>query len=323
MPAAMRAVRTHAPTLPRKAGRPHGKSTGGTATRRGARPDDRRADGPRRRARAGYRRAERRAGRGHGKLHGPEAAPGRRGRNGGRSAPRPGREILPPALFRHDAQRPPARHRSANWPPTIGRSASSSWSGRPASPTTWNRTASSVLSRRSWGCRICTSRPTIRLPTRPRIAMRVEALLETVRGRRSSRGHGQPMNTIAYSSPFVPAEWIAAHGLRPHRLRLCAGDGPALAAVARGVCPYAGGTDRRGAGGHRRCGLGVDHRLRSDALRGRAAGKARQLPDLLVNVLHLANGRRSVNFTSTNSDGWAGSSWSSAATRRTTPNWRG
>ena len=28
------------------------------------------------------------------------------------------------------------------------------------------------------------------------------------------------MKTIAYSSPFVPAEWIAAHGLRPQRLRL-------------------------------------------------------------------------------------------------------
>ena len=38
-----------------------------------------------------------------------------------------------------------------------------------------------------------------------------------------------PMNTIAYSSPFVPAEWIAAHGLRPHWLRLRHGGGPALA----------------------------------------------------------------------------------------------
>ena len=47
------------------------------------------------------------------------------------------------------------------------------------------------------------------------------------------------MKTIAYSSPFVPAEWIAAHGVRPMRLR------PDLAAAARlagpltGVCPYA------------------------------------------------------------------------------------
>jgi hypothetical protein len=43
------------------------------------------------------------------------------------------------------------------------------------------------------------------------------------------------MKTIAYSSPFVPAEWIAAHGLRPHWLRLRAAEG-----LTRGVCPYAG-----------------------------------------------------------------------------------
>ena len=76
------------------------------------RADDRRADGPRRRARAGYRRAERRAGGRHGELHGTEADPGRRGRGGRRSAPRPGREIFPPALFGDDPQRPPARRAS-------------------------------------------------------------------------------------------------------------------------------------------------------------------------------------------------------------------
>jgi benzoyl-CoA reductase/2-hydroxyglutaryl-CoA dehydratase subunit BcrC/BadD/HgdB len=46
------------------------------------------------------------------------------------------------------------------------------------------------------------------------------------------------MNTIAYSSPFVPAEWIAAHGLQPRRLRLRAPDGP-LPPTTRGACPYA------------------------------------------------------------------------------------
>jgi benzoyl-CoA reductase/2-hydroxyglutaryl-CoA dehydratase subunit BcrC/BadD/HgdB len=47
------------------------------------------------------------------------------------------------------------------------------------------------------------------------------------------------MKTIAYSSPFVPPEWIAAHGLRPQWLRLSAATGrpPAL---GRGICPYAG-----------------------------------------------------------------------------------
>ena len=48
------------------------------------------------------------------------------------------------------------------------------------------------------------------------------------------------MKTVAYVSPFVPPEWIAAHGLRPHRLRLRARDGGLLPAAARGICPFAG-----------------------------------------------------------------------------------
>ena len=43
------------------------------------------------------------------------------------------------------------------------------------------------------------------------------------------------MKVVAYSSPFVPSEWIAAHGLRPQRLRLRAAEG-----LTRGICPYAG-----------------------------------------------------------------------------------
>ena len=45
---------------------------------------------------------------------------------------------------------------------------------------------------------------------------------------------------IAYSSPFIPVEWIAAHGLQPHWLRPRSENGPAMLAVTRGVCPYAG-----------------------------------------------------------------------------------
>jgi benzoyl-CoA reductase/2-hydroxyglutaryl-CoA dehydratase subunit BcrC/BadD/HgdB len=48
------------------------------------------------------------------------------------------------------------------------------------------------------------------------------------------------MKTIAYSSPFVPAEWIAAHGLRPHWLRLGTASGGSMISVTRGICPYAG-----------------------------------------------------------------------------------
>jgi benzoyl-CoA reductase/2-hydroxyglutaryl-CoA dehydratase subunit BcrC/BadD/HgdB len=44
------------------------------------------------------------------------------------------------------------------------------------------------------------------------------------------------MKTIAYSCPFVPAEWIAAHGMRPSRiLPRAVGNGPLAGA---GVCPY-------------------------------------------------------------------------------------
>jgi benzoyl-CoA reductase/2-hydroxyglutaryl-CoA dehydratase subunit BcrC/BadD/HgdB len=40
---------------------------------------------------------------------------------------------------------------------------------------------------------------------------------------------------VAYSSPFVPAEWIAAYGLRPLRLT----PGPSAMAAMAGVCPFA------------------------------------------------------------------------------------
>jgi benzoyl-CoA reductase/2-hydroxyglutaryl-CoA dehydratase subunit BcrC/BadD/HgdB len=43
------------------------------------------------------------------------------------------------------------------------------------------------------------------------------------------------MNAVGYCSPFVPPEWIAAHGLRPYWLRLHPTE-----KLTRGVCPYAG-----------------------------------------------------------------------------------
>ena len=48
------------------------------------------------------------------------------------------------------------------------------------------------------------------------------------------------MRTIAYCSPFVPAEWIAAHGLHPWRLPLHGAGQNASTTVTRGVCPYVG-----------------------------------------------------------------------------------
>jgi benzoyl-CoA reductase/2-hydroxyglutaryl-CoA dehydratase subunit BcrC/BadD/HgdB len=48
------------------------------------------------------------------------------------------------------------------------------------------------------------------------------------------------MKAIAYCSPFVPAEWIAAHGWWPHWLQLRGAASRPLLATSRGVCPYAG-----------------------------------------------------------------------------------
>lgn len=46
------------------------------------------------------------------------------------------------------------------------------------------------------------------------------------------------MNAVAYCQPFVPPEWIAAHGLRPYWLPGGTGDEPATS-VRRGACPVA------------------------------------------------------------------------------------
>jgi benzoyl-CoA reductase/2-hydroxyglutaryl-CoA dehydratase subunit BcrC/BadD/HgdB len=45
---------------------------------------------------------------------------------------------------------------------------------------------------------------------------------------------------IAYSSPFIPVEWIAAHGLKPRWLRPRSGGEQSISVATRGVCPYAG-----------------------------------------------------------------------------------
>ena len=48
------------------------------------------------------------------------------------------------------------------------------------------------------------------------------------------------MKTVVYSCPFVPAEWIAAHGMRPSRiLSGAARDGAPLTGPSSGMCPYA------------------------------------------------------------------------------------
>jgi len=47
------------------------------------------------------------------------------------------------------------------------------------------------------------------------------------------------MKTVIYSCPFVPAEWIAAHGLRPERIIPSLERAPRALAASQGLCPYA------------------------------------------------------------------------------------
>lgn len=47
------------------------------------------------------------------------------------------------------------------------------------------------------------------------------------------------MKRIIYSCPYVPAEWIAAHGLRPNRIMPESANSAAVMIRREGVCPYA------------------------------------------------------------------------------------
>jgi benzoyl-CoA reductase/2-hydroxyglutaryl-CoA dehydratase subunit BcrC/BadD/HgdB len=47
------------------------------------------------------------------------------------------------------------------------------------------------------------------------------------------------MDTILYTSPFIPAEWISAHGLQPVRLFPALAGGTSAVEQLPGLCPYA------------------------------------------------------------------------------------
>lgn len=47
------------------------------------------------------------------------------------------------------------------------------------------------------------------------------------------------MKTVVYSCPFVPAEWIAAHGFRPKRIIPSLSRHAAPSGLTQGLCPYA------------------------------------------------------------------------------------
>ena len=46
------------------------------------------------------------------------------------------------------------------------------------------------------------------------------------------------MKTIIYTCPYIPAEWIAAHGLRPSRLLLDRADSASALVRTEGICPF-------------------------------------------------------------------------------------
>jgi len=48
------------------------------------------------------------------------------------------------------------------------------------------------------------------------------------------------MKTIAYCNPFVPPEWIAAHGLQPSWMQIHFAEGRPFSHAGRAICPYAG-----------------------------------------------------------------------------------
>lgn len=85
------------------------------------------------------------------------------------------------------------------------------------------------------------------------------------------------MKTVAYTSPFVPAEWIAAHGFRPSRLRPGRAAGPLPAA---GACPFAEAFEAEAGGDF----AAVVFATTCDQMRRASEGPAARL--FLLNVPH-------------------------------------
>jgi benzoyl-CoA reductase/2-hydroxyglutaryl-CoA dehydratase subunit BcrC/BadD/HgdB len=93
---------------------------------------------------------------------------------------------------------------------------------------------------------------------------------------------------IAYSSPFVPVEWIAAHGLRPWRVvPECVADG---ATAAGGICPFAHDFVKTVAGralGAADAVAGVVFTATCDQMRRAAELAERAAPRLPVFLMHV------------------------------------
>ena len=127
----------------------------------------------------------------------------------------------------------------------------------------------------------------------------------------------EAMNTIAYCQPFVPPEWIAAHGLRPQWLRPQTAASSGCGGQPRRV-PGGRGLGRcRPAGRWSTCrGPGADHHLRPDALRRRRSGSHGKDPHLPhARAEDLADRRPPASSMAKSCAGWAAFSSAVAESR--------
>jgi hypothetical protein len=116
------------------------------------------------------------------------------------------------------------------------------------------------------------------------------------------------MNTVACVSPFVPPEWIAAHGWQPRWLALDPARGRPGGGMRRGVCPYAGALVERAQSGLDAAAVVLT--TACDQMRYAAA--VMELGGCVPIFLFNLPG----NSISTSCGGWAGSWWPWEANRR-------
>ena len=214
--------------------------------------------------------------------------------DGGRSAPGPGGEILPPALLRDDAQRPPARR------------------ARPAG----GRLSAAVRHRADLA-----GLPHLRRGVAPRATFgrgRVGAAVSADRDRlfalrlrrgspcawrpcwrRFAPGGGSrrtrwPHENHRLQQSVRAAEWIAAHGLRPQWLRLSAATGrPLRRQWAAASVPMPEALIDAALAGLDAAALVLTTACDQMRYAAAADGDARQLPGVPAErAFHLANGRR-------------------------------
>ena len=165
-------------------------------------------------------RGARRPGRLPGELHGAEADPRGRGRIGAGSAAGHRGEVLPPALLGHDAQRPRGSICSANWrrdyrPECVVELV---WQACLTYDVESHRVKR--LAEDGIGLPVPADRDRL-------LALRFGAHRAARRGLVRNRPGPQDVRpvspalpgsrSVVYSSPFVPPEWIAAHGWTPSR----------------------------------------------------------------------------------------------------------